>query len=325
MEHTNQQPVAFLPSSTGEPTPNSIVLTHPIFQTCLGDISRTSLRTACRELHTSPGVLILEYAKRNLDRAVRMLAHWEDSPAALFRLLGVSQVASEAIVALREYLDSVGLLRRRPTDWDDPFGASQMALRKEASREAHLLATIRKQRRNEAHLLAMASKLAKKSRLNHQQECMPVVSMQNLRDRPASDNLSSAHAVMHSMDDLSDNRSVAGCPVVGQEVPMPKTPSARTVKRRTRRWKIRMEALDLSNQGVARMQIPNQDLNASYSPPAVGSPQTADVSALLAEETFQASSPVPAVADSLADAETPADEVPMRAKVKRCLPTKKQS
>jgi hypothetical protein len=127
------------------------------------------------------------------------------------------------------------------------------------------------------------------------------------------------------MDDLSDNRSVAGCPVVGQEVPMPKTPSARTVKRRTRRWKIRMEALDLSNQGVARMQIPNQDLNASYSPPAVGSPQTADVSALLAEETFQASSPVPAVADSPADSETPADEVPRRAKVRRCLPTKKQS
>ena len=133
----------------------------------------------------------------------------------------------------------------------------------------------------------------------------------------ASDTLSSVHAVMHSTDDLSDNRSVACCPIVGQEVPMPKTPSARTVKRRTRRWKIRMEALNLSSQGVARMQSPNQGLNAFHSPPvsqpAIESAQTADVSALLAEETFQASGPVPGVLD----AENPADEGPRRATHKK--------
>jgi hypothetical protein len=308
MERTNQQPAAFPLSKTGEPTSNSIVLTHPIFQTSLGDISRTSLRAASRELHTSPGALIVEYAKLNLDRAVQMLAHWEDYPVALFRLLRVSHNAAQAIVALREYLDSVGLLRRRPADWDDPFGANQMAVRKEASREAHLLAIRKKQRRKEAHLLAIASALAKKSRLSQQQEGIPVVS--------SSDTLSSAHAVMHSIDDLSDNRNEAGCPIVTQEV-MPKTPSARTVKRRTRRWEVRMEAFNLSTHGVARMLSPNQDLNASHSlsvsPPAVESALIADVSALLAEETFQASGPVPGVLD----AENPANEGPRRATHKK--------
>jgi hypothetical protein len=81
-------------STAPEPTPGLAALPdlrHEFFQTSFLDWTRPNLRKAAAEMDVCPRDVIVEYAKLNPDRAVRMLSTWEKFPVELFKLVSVQR------------------------------------------------------------------------------------------------------------------------------------------------------------------------------------------------------------------------------------------
>jgi hypothetical protein len=67
-----------------------------------------------------PRDVIVEYAKLNSDRAVRMMSTWEKFPVELFKLVSV-QRSRRDVTSVRAILQTMGRLRNQPANWEDPF------------------------------------------------------------------------------------------------------------------------------------------------------------------------------------------------------------
>jgi len=194
-----------------------------------------------------PRDVLMEYARLNPDRAVRMLAHWEAFPLECFSLLHVDRAAN-TVIALRELLRSIGRLRSRPADWTDPFAAREIALGK-------------RQRQFDHWQQGKAAVLAKKAKLEKQLERLEAAE-QAFANASPMDDLPMTHAIMRGMG-AADGKITLGRPSTRPSVRNP-FPSAKTLKRRAQRKKYllnsrteRERSLRCANPGL----IANFELN----------------------------------------------------------------
>jgi hypothetical protein len=129
------------PSDTAQPLPGMRLpdsFRKAFFHLPPEQLSYTAVKAQTQRLNLTAHSVMTLYIKDDVDRAVQLLAYWEDNPPVAHELLGTDWVKL-LIWDLREYLNNIGRLRRTPPDWTDPFNYGQYMDAKHCQVENYLI------------------------------------------------------------------------------------------------------------------------------------------------------------------------------------------